>query len=161
MEVSMTTKSSRKATPTCSGQRTNPPGRQRGGSPGSHVPNPHADRTNWRPAETLEDYLQNCCEGLEIYSDRRAAKLLGWSRIEVYRAKLIASLPEDLFDRLIESDPVPSAKALAQIAQALESGTLSREIERCPKCGHVLRVRRTGFDRYREVLASWGNGDEQ
>ena len=47
------------------------------GTPGSH---PHSDRPNWRQAETLDEYLANCREGLEQYSDRRAAKLMGVSR---------------------------------------------------------------------------------
>src|SRR5438132_11901850 len=67
------------------------------GSPGSH---PHADRPNWRPANTLEDYIANCQEGLEQYSDRRAAKLFGVSRMEIYRWQLMASLPDDLVERL-------------------------------------------------------------
>ena len=66
-------------------------------SPGSH---PHSDRPNWEPAETANDYLRNCREGLEAYSDRRMAKLLGWSRAHLWRAKLMAEIPEDLFERL-------------------------------------------------------------
>ena len=48
------------------------------GSPGSH---PHSDRPNWRPAETADEYLRNCREGLEQYSDRKFARLTGMSRI--------------------------------------------------------------------------------
>ena len=29
--------------------------------------------------KTIADYVRNCGEGLEAYSDRRAALLLGWS----------------------------------------------------------------------------------
>ncbi len=47
------------------------------GSPGSH---PYADRRNWQPAETIEDYFHNVEEGLEENSDRCAAKLIGESR---------------------------------------------------------------------------------
>jgi hypothetical protein len=43
------------------------------GSRGSH---PHSDRPNWRPAETYDEYVSNCQEGLEEWSERRAAKLL-------------------------------------------------------------------------------------
>jgi hypothetical protein len=45
---------------------------------------------NWQPASTKVDYLRNCREGLEDYSERRLAKLLGWSRIRIHRAKLMA-----------------------------------------------------------------------
>ena len=41
-------------------------------SPGS---NPHADRPNWRPPETIGEYVSNCQENLEVYTDRRFAKL--------------------------------------------------------------------------------------
>jgi hypothetical protein len=64
-------------------------------SPGGH---PHSDQPNWRPADTIVDYLANCREGLEEYSDRKAAKLWGISRAELWRWKLIGELPEDLFE---------------------------------------------------------------
>ena len=84
-------------------------------SPGSH---PHEDRPNWRRAETIDEYVNNCREGLEQYSDRRAAKLFGVSRAKLWRMQLMAEIPEDLFDRLLQLRPVPSTKALALIAQA-------------------------------------------
>jgi hypothetical protein len=40
---------------------------------------------NWSPATTFEEYVRNVREGLEAYSDRRAARLLGWPRIAIYR----------------------------------------------------------------------------
>jgi hypothetical protein len=64
------------------------------GSPGSHG-------RNWSPAETLEDYLRNCEEGLETRSERRVAKLMGVSRAELWRWKMMAELPEDLFEALL------------------------------------------------------------
>ena len=54
---------------------------------GSH---PHADQRNWQPADNIDDYLRNCREGLETYSDRRVAKLWGVSRAWIWRAKLVA-----------------------------------------------------------------------
>ena len=42
--------------------RRRPRASAQGGSPGSH---PHSDRPNWRPAETVEEYLNNVREGLE------------------------------------------------------------------------------------------------
>ena len=35
---------------------------------------------NWQPATTAEDYLRNCREGLEEWSERRFAKLSGIPR---------------------------------------------------------------------------------
>ncbi len=42
-------------------------------SPGSHS---HSHRPNWQPAETVEQYLRNCQEGLETYSEQRLANVV-------------------------------------------------------------------------------------
>ena len=47
---------------------------KRGGSHGSQVPNPHADRRNWQPADNYEDWCRNLEEGLEQWSERKFAK---------------------------------------------------------------------------------------
>lgn len=94
-------------------------------SPGSH---PHSDRPNWQPADTIGDYLTNCREGLENFSERRAAKLFGVSRAELWRWRLMAEIPEDLFERLLKACKKPSTKALAAIGQALRSGKVLRRI---------------------------------
>ncbi len=109
------------------------------GSPGSH---PHSDRPNWRPAETANDYLRNCDDGLETYSERRMAKLLGVSRTALWRWKMMAEIPEELFERLLtEANHVPSTKELANIGRALNGHGPSHDAEHCPHCGEVLRVR--------------------
>jgi hypothetical protein len=106
------------------------------GSPGSH---PHADRRNWQPATTLEEYCQNVAEGLEPLSERRMAKLGGFSRMLLYRAKLAAELPEAVIEALAAVG-VHSNRALAQIALALKRDTpLAADVERCPHCGGELR----------------------
>jgi hypothetical protein len=121
-------------------------------TPGSH---PHSDQPNWRPADTFEKYLQNCREGLEQYSDRRAAKLLGWSRARLWRAQLMAELPEDLFELLLEAGPRhPSQKALANVALALRGGNKA-DAECCPNCGHVLRIRRRVSPELAETVNRW------
>src|SRR5262245_31780997 len=106
-------------------------------SPGSH---PHSDRPNWRPAEDFETYMENCREGLEAYSDRRVAKFLGLSRVHLYRIRLMAELPEGLFEHIITEAPKrnlkPSSKAFAQIALALRGENRSAETQCCPNCGH-------------------------
>lgn len=106
--------------------------------PGSD--NPHADQRNWRPAETLADYLRNCREGLEQYSDTRAAKIMGWPRVQVWRARMMAEVPEAIFEELMEAG-VTSTKALAQVGQSMVTGSRGVEIERCPHCSGVLRSR--------------------
>ena len=121
-------------------------------SPGSH---PHSDRPNWRLAENIDDYLANCREGLETYSDRRAAKLLGLTRAEVQRAKLFAEIPGELFERLLVEKTRPaSPNELAYIARALRGGQF-HEVERCPHCAGVLRVRQRINKRAVAIVNGW------
>jgi hypothetical protein len=102
---------------------------------------------NWAPAETIADYLGNCREGLETWSERRAAELLGCKRIELYRWKRMAELPEDLFEALLTSgSKPPSSRELANIARALGGSvplqpSAARMAERCCACG-MCRTRR-------------------
>jgi hypothetical protein len=120
--------------------------------PGGH---PHADRRNWQPASTFAEYLTNCQEGLEAYSDKRAAKLLGWPRIELYRAKLMAELPQPLFERLLAVG-VLSTKTMANVALALKRDAPFRgDVELCPHCGGLLRVRRHLNGTVRRAIADW------
>lgn len=83
------------------------------GSQGSH---PHADRPNWRPAETAEDYLRNCREGIEKYSDRRFARLMGVPRIALYRWQMMADIPDSLFERLLACRPMPATSPRSSVA---------------------------------------------
>lgn len=112
--------------------------------PGVH---PHSDRPNWRPAETFDDYISNCREGSESYTDVRAAKLLGDSRVKLYRARLMAQLPDDLFDRLLiaarkKAGGKFSSKIFANIAIALANGgNIGSSCECCPHCGETIRKR--------------------
>ena len=128
--------------------------RKSSGTPGSH---PHSDRPNWQPAESIVNYLQNCREGLETYSERRAAKLLGWSRVKLWRVQQAQKLPDDLFDRLLKAVPgkLPSWRELASIAQALYGEGKRTEIEQCPCCGHVLRVRAKWRASLTGVVDTW------
>jgi hypothetical protein len=120
--------------------------------PGSH---PHADQPNWRPADTFADYVRNCQEGLEPYSDRRAAKLLGISRAELWRWKLMAELPEALFESLLKEGRKSSSKALASVASALKGNGREADAELCPHCGGVLRMRLRVSSEYRKIVDGW------
>jgi hypothetical protein len=88
----------------------------------------------------MAEYEANCRAGLERYSERRAAELLGWSRIRLYRARLMAELPDDLFDRLL-ADGVSSSRELAAVARGRRGEAGACESERCPHCGVLLRLR--------------------
>jgi hypothetical protein len=108
------------------------------GYPGSH---PHADQPNWQPAETADDYLRNCREGLEEFSERRLASLMGSPRIKLWQMRMMAAIPDDLFELLLRSERLPSTKALAQIGAVLAGKAPKEDVERCPCCGHILRTR--------------------
>jgi|SRR6266850_6643396 hypothetical protein len=121
------------------------------GSPGSH---PHADRPNWQPATTIDEYLRNCREGLEEYSHRRATKLLGMTRMATWRAVWVAKLPEELVNRLLRKPGrKPSMKTLADVARAM-IGRNTAEVECCPHCGGLLRVRELPAD-VRAIVNEW------
>jgi hypothetical protein len=126
-------------------------------SPGSHR---HSDRPNWRPAETAEDYIRNCREGLETYSDRRFAKLSGLSRITLWRAGRIAELPDDLFEYILREARKRhiklSEKSMAQVAVALRGSKNVAEVERCPHCGGVLRIRAQVGDQLADIVLQSG-----
>jgi hypothetical protein len=123
----------------------------RAGSPGSH---PHSDRPNWRKAETFEEYQSNVREGLEEHSERRVAKLLELSRMKLWRSRVMAQIPEPLFNRLIAAGI--GSKSLAAIGRALRDGNLLRgEVESCPNCGHQLRVRPAIRQAAIRIVADW------
>jgi hypothetical protein len=110
--------------------------------PGEHS---HADRPNWRPAESIEEYLANCREGLEKYSEKHACELLGVTRIQLWRIRIMASIPDSLFDFILMRARTKgiriTTKMLAQVGHALSSGNNQAEVECCPHCGSVLRAR--------------------
>jgi hypothetical protein len=120
------------------------------GSPGSH---PHSDRPNWQPgdddaADLLNQKIRDAIN--QGKSERQIAKLLGLTRTEIWRWKLMAAIPKPLLDRLMKAGSGrgrsfslgTSTKALAAIGRALKDGELRRgEVERCPHCGEVIRVR--------------------
>ncbi len=118
--------------------------------PGEH---PHSDRPNWRPAETVDEYFQNCREGLETYSDIRLARLLGVTRTKLWRMRDMALIPQSLFDRLLAGG-VRSTKQMAQVGQAFRKGN-SLSAERCPHCGCVLRLRTRVSDEALKIIGTW------
>lgn len=70
-----------------------------------------------------------------------AYSLTGMSRMQLYRARLMADLPEELFERLITGlGHETSAKELANVALALQ-GKIKFQTEHCPHCGGHLRTR--------------------
>jgi hypothetical protein len=121
--------------------------------PGEH---PHFDRPNWRPAETLDEYLLNVREGLEKHSVERFTKLLGMGRTQSWRARQMAHIPDGLFERLLKGG-VNGTKQLAQVGLAFrrEEGNRPAEIELCPHCGEVVRVRWLVGTKARKVIQQW------
>jgi hypothetical protein len=80
---------------------------------------------------------------------------MGWSRIRVYRAKLMSELPRELFELLL-AHGVLSSKALAQVASASRrDDPFSHYVERCPHCGGVVRVRAHVNEKARRAIDTW------
>jgi hypothetical protein len=117
-------------------------------------PAPRGVIPNWQPSTTIDDYLHNCREGLEEYLEGRAAKLFGLPSIELQRWKLMAELPEGLFERLF-AHGVRSTKALSNVALAFGRGQNGAEVERCPHCGEVLRTRWQVGNVVRAAIKAW------
>ena len=120
---------------------------------------PHSDRPNWRPAETVEEYFRNVEEGLEKASVERLTKLLGVGRMRSWRARQMAHIPAGLFDRLLRGlrGGVHGTKQLAQIGLAYRRGEGNQpaEIERCPHCGEIVRVRWLVGSKARKIIQQW------
>lgn len=121
-------------------------------SPGSH---PHADQPNWKPAETADEYLANLRDGLEVYSERRLCKLLGTTRIDLWRSKMMAAIPDTLFDQLVNGRRT-SARELAVIGSMFAGQAMHGvEVDRCPHCSGVLRVRSGVSADAKAVIDGW------
>jgi len=121
------------------------------GSPGNH---PHADRPNWQPGDAADDYFERVKAGLDPFSQRRAAKALGVSRSSLRRWMSAATIPEDLFERLLATHKT-STKELAAVGDALAAGQLSESIERCPHCSGMLRIRASVRPSTLKVVNDW------
>jgi hypothetical protein len=101
--------------------------------------------------------------GLEKFSERRLAKLLGVSPAQLSRQKLMAQIPNNLLDRLQAAGrenrrgrhAVISSKQLAAIGRALSGGPLEVEAERCPHCGGLLKIRRRIPQHLVHVVTEW------
>lgn len=95
---------------------------------------------NSQPPTTPHEYLRNCQKGIEPFSERRFAKLMGWSPIHLYRVKLMAELPEAFFDAL-QAARLRGTKIVATLAVVFRLGDPHEaDAGRCPHCGGALGV---------------------
>jgi hypothetical protein len=82
------------------------------------------------------------------------------TRIELYRASLMAELPDGLFEHILQARRERgirvSSKALAQIALALRRDKNGvADVQCCRHCGGVLRVRPLVNNALVEVVNEW------
>jgi hypothetical protein len=128
-------------------------------APGGLGSHPHFDQTNWRPGDDDADELltQKIRDALRTgASERHLAKLLGIPRTVLWRGKLFSQIPPNLFDRLLKARV--SGKQILSIAKLCRgdaTDTISRGIERCPNCGHVLRRRALLSQKALAILDQW------
>lgn len=66
----------------------------------------------------------------------------GIRRSFLKRALLIASIPEEEFERLIESDDPPTVRQLELLVRR-RTGKKTMYVRRCPHCGKPLRIEHT------------------
>lgn len=69
---------------------------------------------------------------------RKKAEAAGLSRKQMYRALWVARLPEEEFERLIESDDPPSVTEMARRGRGHTPERQGRRLKRCPHCGESL-----------------------
>lgn len=107
-------------------------------SPGD---NPHSDRPNF----TLGDYLQMCRDGEAKFSITEVARILDWSRAQVYRSMVMASVSDEMFEEIL-SDFRTAGRKLTSTGIVDEirrrTGRAVNSPEHCPQCGGVIRTRR-------------------
>jgi hypothetical protein len=88
-----------------------------------------------RPAD--ESGLSDCSS----LRDLEAAT--GLTRRQITAMRDLASIPEDEFERLIESDSPPSVRSL-QLMVRRRAGKSTEYVRRCPHCGMPLRIEDAG-----------------
>lgn len=92
---------------------------------------------------------------MEKPSIDRLVKLLDINRTHAWRARQLQHIPNGLFDRLLKGG-VYGLKQLAQVGIALQrDGNQPAEIERCPHCGEVVRVRWLVGTKARKIISQW------
>ena len=69
---------------------------------------------------------------------RKVAEEAGMTRHQMYQAIAASDIPEDEFERLIESDNPPSLSELAAIGRGKEKPKLAPRRHTCPHCGGDL-----------------------
>src|SRR5215469_14844414 len=76
------------------------------------------------------------------------------SRVQLYRCKMLAEIPEGPFEELLARNV--GNRAMVALGETLSrGGSYSPEVERCPHCGEVLRVRRHIDERVADAIEVW------
>lgn len=76
--------------------------------------------------------------GPERSERRKLAETAGISRHQMYQALQVANIPEEDFERLIESDDPPSVTEMARIGRGLQTKQKVAKSRCCPHCGGML-----------------------
>ncbi|MBM7329473.1 hypothetical protein JS562_41430 [Agrobacterium sp. S2] len=71
-------------------------------------------------------------------SERDLAAFTGMSRRQIWQAKKIASIPEDEFEKLVESDNPPTVSELLNVAHYRAKSKPAYLPNVCPHCGGKL-----------------------
>ena len=71
-------------------------------------------------------------------SERDLAAFTGMSRRQIWQAKKIASIPEEEFEKLVESDNPPTVSELLNVAHRRAGSKPANLQNCCPHCGGKL-----------------------
>jgi hypothetical protein len=121
-------------------------------SPGSH---PHADRPNWRKAETFEEYIINVPEGLEPFSQRRCASLISVSRKKLWEMDLMGSVPKELWERLVKAGAATTSSAMVNIAEPSKKAKCFERSSAVLTADEVPRMRSRMTEKASVIVNAW------
>ncbi len=76
---------------------------------------------------------------------REAAEAAGLSRGQMWRALQVANVPEEEFERLVESDNPPTVSEMVRLGSGRSVAPQGRRLKCCPHCGgdlsaHMIEV---------------------
>jgi hypothetical protein len=76
----------------------------------------------------------------ECKSQRDLAAAAGISRKLLAQALLIASIPDEEFEAIVESDEPGDPLRKLELLARRRAGKVTEYVRRCPHCGHPLRI---------------------
>lgn len=92
----------------------------------------------------IDDYLQMCRDGEATFSISEAARVMGVSRMHVYRMMMLAEVSDEEFEEILAEREERGLTSLSALYDEVKrrTGRAREYVEHCPHCGGALRTRR-------------------